>query len=117
MIKSLLVTALTALAAAMLAPAPPASADGMKVRTHHHRSWHHRRFILLPERHVVEVNRPTNSGYFIINGTRFTATTAHCASWAAGERIRLLAGDWNGACSTAVFYNVRRRQTCEMWCR
>jgi hypothetical protein len=84
----------------------------------HHHQWHHRRFVRLPpERHVVEVSRPTSSGYFTINGTGFAATTAGCARWAAGERIRLLAGDWHGACTTAVFYNVRRRQVCEMQCR
>src|SRR5262249_32947391 len=108
--------AVFALATAALAPTPPASADGMRVRTHHHRTWHHRRFVLLPARHVVEKNWPTGSGRFIINGSRFPAMSADCARWAAGERIRLLAGDWHAACSTAVFYNVRRRQTCEMSC-
>ena len=81
---------------------------------HRHVAYH--AIVLPPERHVIEVTRPTYSGYFVINGTRFTATTARCARWAAGERIRLVAGDWHGVCSTAVFYNVRRRQTCEMWC-
>lgn len=106
-----------ALTFSTLAPAPKAAADGMRVPPQQHRQWHHRRIVLPPERHVVEVNQPTYSGYFVINGTRFTATTQSCARWAAGERIRLLAGDWNGACGSAVFYNVRRRQVCEMWCR
>src|SRR5262249_39583573 len=51
-----------------------------------------------------------------INGTRFTARTPACLGWAAGERIRLIAGDWNGRCVAAVFYNFYRRSTCEMWC-
>ena len=91
----------------------PAFADGMEISRPRYR---HYGIYLPPERHVIEVNRPTYSGYFVINGTRFTATTARCARWAAGERIRLFAGDWHGVCSTALFYNVRRRQTCDMWC-
>jgi hypothetical protein len=120
MIKGLLCTALCAmpLALSTLAPVPSGATEAtLRVRSHHVRQvWHHRRLVLPPERHVIEVNRPTYSGYFVINGTRFTATTARCARWAAGERIRLVAGDWHGVCSTAVFYNVRRRQTCDMWC-
>ena len=42
---------------------------------------------------------------------------AACLPWAAGERIKLIAGDWNGQCIDAVFYNVWRRRTCEMWCQ
>ena len=120
MIKGLLCTALCALALAfsMLAPARADATEAtLRARSHHVRQVrHHRRIVLPPERHVIEVTRPTYSGYFVINGTRFTATTARCARWAAGERIRLVAGDWHGVCSTAAFYNVRRRQTCEMWC-
>jgi hypothetical protein len=69
------------------------------------------------ERHVIEVVQPPYSGNFIINGARFTGRTRACLHWAAGERIRLIAGDWNGRCVDAVFYNVYRRSTCEMWCR
>jgi hypothetical protein len=120
MSRGLFCAALSALAlssiAVVLVPAPPAAADGVRVRHHHQQHQHHRRFVLLPERHVVETNRPTSSGSYTINGTGFSARTASCAGWAAGERIKLLAGDWNGACTTAVFYNVRRRQACEMSC-
>jgi hypothetical protein len=66
---------------------------------------------------VIEVVQPPWSGNFIINGTRFTAKTPACWRWAAGERIRLLAGDWNGQCIDAVFYNITQRSVCEMWCR
>jgi hypothetical protein len=76
---------------------------------------HH--FYLPPERHVIEVVQPPYSGNFIINGTRFVAKTPACNRWAAGERIKLLQGDWNGRCVDAVFYNVRRHATCAMWCR
>jgi hypothetical protein len=59
---------------------------------------------------------PPYSGNFIINGARFTARTPACFGWAAGERITLIAGDWNGRCVVAAFYNFYRRNTCEMWC-
>ena len=77
----------------------------------------HRGFYLPPERHVVEVVQPPRSGNFIINGARFTGISASCLSWAAGERIALVQGDWHGRCVTAVFYNFHRRSTCETWCR
>jgi hypothetical protein len=73
-------------------------------------------YSLPPERHVIEVVSPPYSGRFIINGARFTGWTRACFGWAAGERIRLIAGDWNGRCIGAVFYNFARRNRCEMWC-
>ena len=80
------------------------------------RHYYHHGHYLPPERHVIEVVQPPMSGNFIINGARFTARSAACLPWAAGERIRLVAGDWHGRCSVAVFYNVWRHRTCEMWC-
>jgi hypothetical protein len=87
-------------------------ADGMQYQPYRHRG-----FYLPPERHVIEVVQPPYSGNFIINGTAFTAKTAACTRWAAGERIRLIAGDWHGRCVDAVFYNYYWRNTCAMWCR
>ena len=98
-----------------LASCQPVVADGMNYPRRYH-SYQQRHY-LPPERHVIEVVRPPYSGNFIINGTRFTAKTAACLPWAAGERITLIAGDWNGQCIDAVFYNVWRRSTCEMWCQ
>jgi hypothetical protein len=72
---------------------------------------------LPPERHVVEVVQPPWSGNFIINGTRFTGYSPACFTWAAGERIKLIEGDWYGQCDQAVFYNFYRRSTCAAWCR
>jgi hypothetical protein len=95
----------------VIATAAPAGADGMPYRRAHHG------YALPPERHVVEVVQPPWSGNFIINGARFTGRNAACLRWAAGERIRLIAGDWNGRCEEAVFYNYFRRSTCTMWCR
>ena len=95
-----------------LATCQPVLADGMP-----YTPYRQHRYYLPPERHVIEVVQPPYSGNFIINGTRFTAKTAACTRWAAGERIKLIAGDWNGRCVDAVFYNYYLRSSCEMWCR
>jgi hypothetical protein len=92
----------------------PAFADGMGYSRQ--RSYRYP-FYLAPERHVIEVVQPPWSGNFIINGARFTGRTPACFTWAAGERIALVAGDWHGRCIDAVFYNFSRRSTCETWCR
>ena len=90
-----------------------ALADGMIYSSYR---YYHRRY-LPPERHVIEVVQPPYSGIFVINGVRFTGMTEACLGWVAGERISLVAGDWRGHCVTAVFYNFRRHNTCETWCR
>jgi hypothetical protein len=90
----------------------PALADGMDYPRYHH----YRRIYLPPERHVVEKVSPPWSANFLINGTRFTGYSPACFRWAAGERIKLIAGDWNGNCVQAVFYNYYRHSTCEMRC-
>jgi hypothetical protein len=95
---------------AILACRPALSADQSL-------SAEHKRHIALPpERHVIEVVRPPYSGAFIINNAHFTAISPACSRWAAGDRVTLRAGDWHGRCVGAIFYNVARRQTCEMWC-
>jgi hypothetical protein len=90
----------------------PAWADGMQYSRHRYQPG----FYLPPERHVIEVVQPPFSGNFIINGRRFTAKSPACMRWAAGERIRLVAGDWNGRCVDAVFYNYFWRNSCEVSC-
>ena len=99
-----------ALAALICAPAFAAELEYARP------GYYQYRYYLPPEQHVIEVVQPPYSGNFIINGTQFTARTPACLGWAAGERIRLIAGDWNGRCVAAVFYNFYRRSTCEMWC-
>lgn len=102
-------------------PKPVWSADMKAGARHHHVVRHHHWVRLLPrlppERHVVEAGRPPGSGVFQINNTRFAAASASCARWVAGEQVKLLAGEWHGACTTAVFYNFRRHQTCQMACQ
>jgi hypothetical protein len=79
------------------------------------RPWHPGYDLRLPpERHVIEI--VDGWGLYIINGRRFTPIAPECAHWIAGERIKFLAGDINGACRTALIYNFPRRQTCEVWC-
>jgi hypothetical protein len=62
------------------------------------------------------VVQPPFSGNFVINGYRFAAKHPSCRSWVAGDRIKLVAGDWHARCVDAVFYNLTQRSTCEMWC-
>jgi hypothetical protein len=100
---------LAALFLAILVCQPALSAD---LGVHANRSVS----ALPPERHVIEIVRPPYSGSFIINAAAFTAKTPACWNWAAGERVKLVAGDWHGRCIDAVFYNVTLRRSCAMWC-
>jgi hypothetical protein len=84
--------------------------------SNHYASDHRAAIALARERHVIEVVEPPYSGSFIINGTNFAARSPACLSWAPGDRIRLLAGDWHGYCVGATLYNVTRHQSCPMWC-
>ena len=101
---------------ACIAGQPAVSADlGAEVEPHAYNS--HPGYIALPpERHVVEVVKPPYGGRFIINGTSFTAKDGACFGWVAGDHIVLRAGDWHGWCDSALFYNVSRHRSCEMWC-
>jgi hypothetical protein len=104
-----------ALVLALIAwPARSADLDYRPARAHHHH-YHYSQW-LPPERHVIEVVRGARGPSFIINGANFTAKTAACIGWTAGDRVRLRAGSWHGACVDATFYNATRRRTCEMWC-
>jgi hypothetical protein len=107
---------MSAFALAMLACAPALAEETEYSRPGYYQYYYQYRYSLPSEQHVIEVVQPPYSGNFIINGTRFTARTPSCFSWAAGERIRLIAGDWNGRCVAARFYNFYRRNTCEVWC-
>jgi len=105
----------TALVTALL-PLAPAQADGDGTRRPRHHYRVHK-IVLPPGRHVVEAVRPPYSGNYQINGSMFIAQSPRCSRWIPGERIRLLRGDWNGACAEAVFYNLNRGAACRMTCR
>jgi hypothetical protein len=107
------------LLAVLLVASPIVTADAADIATNRRVRGHvaPRHFVLLPERHVVEKVMPPYSGNYLINATWFTAMTPACARWVSGERIRLVRGDWHGACVTAVFRNVSRGMTCELSCR
>jgi hypothetical protein len=96
-----------------LALGSAAFADGTAVKRVHHSHHHYR---LPAGRHVVEKVSPPGSGLYLLNGAWFAAHTPRCAGWVAGDRIRLLRGEWHGYCGTAVFRNVSRRMTCELSC-
>jgi hypothetical protein len=104
--------ALGTLVLTALLPLAPAQADSDGAR----RPRYGVRIVLPPERHVVEAVRPPYTGNYQINGRMFFAQSRTCQRWIPGERIRLLRGDWNGACSEAVFYNLDRGATCRMAC-
>jgi hypothetical protein len=104
MSKSMISKSIFVFALAMLACRPALAAG------------HGRHIVLRPERHVIEVVHPPYSGSFIINGAYFTATSAACSGWTAGDRITLLAGDWHGRCIDAVFHNLTRHNACHVWC-
>jgi hypothetical protein len=99
------------LAVALGLAAAPAGADGSDSYRHRHWGYDLR---LPPERHVIEVIDAW--GRLIINGRRFTPAVPACGHWVAGERINFLAGDINGACRSALIYNYRWRETCEVSC-
>ena len=76
---------------AIVATVPAAADEGPRMSRPHYDRY---RLLLPPERHVIEVVQPPWSGNFIINGRRFTAVSPACFSWAAGEQIKLIEGDW-----------------------
>jgi len=91
-----------------------AGADGVDKKRHRHHRHVHYHSQLPPERHVIEVVH--HRGFFIINGAAFTPRSPACCRWVAGDRIKFLAGEMHGFCSTALIYNASRRQTCEVTC-
>ena len=101
--------------------AQPSQAAELLRPARHHRTYviHHyvsHAIVLPPERHVIEVVRHAYSTDFIINGARWSGISACSYGWVAGEQVRLLEGEWHGACTTARFYNVPRHMSCEMTC-
>jgi hypothetical protein len=56
-----------------------------------------------------------NDELFIINGEKFEAQT-YCLGWEAGDEVIFLEGSPFGACATAKLFNLRTRETCDVWC-
>src|ERR1044071_2956200 len=105
---------------AIMAGHPAAAADlsptDTVVRVKSHRVYH-RHVYRVPETHVVEVAvNPLEGRRYIINGAYFTAANDACQGWVPKQRLRLLAGEWHGRCTTAVFHNLTLGRTCEMYC-
>lgn len=104
---------------AVMASHPAAAADlsttdTVPVKSHR---VYHRHVYRVPETHVVEVAvNPLEGRRYIINGSFFTAASDACRGWAPKQRLRLLAGEWHGRCTTAVFHNLTLGRTCKMYC-
>lgn len=52
---------------------------------------------------------------FIINGEKFEAKT-YCLMWEEGDKVVFIEGSPLGACASAKLYNIKRDDTCEVWC-
>ncbi|MGP0091629.1 MAG: hypothetical protein ACLPKB_16950 [Xanthobacteraceae bacterium] len=96
----------------------PTRSDEAPPTYHRHRYVHRWHPTFLPrEQHVIEQVRNGISTDFVMNGTWFSGIGDCALGWTAGDRVRLLDGDWNGYCESASFYNASRRRTCELACR
>lgn len=97
--------------AALISPNVAAADEpGMRPVRHVH-------YTRIRDHHIIEVAiTPYAAREFIINGSHFAPKGDACRGWEAGQRITLVAGDWNGRCVSAVFRNLSLRRTCEMWC-
>jgi opacity protein-like surface antigen len=76
----------------------------------------HTRIVVPRETHVVEVAIRPPGFQYVINGSVFTGSGPSCFGWGPQQRVALLAGEWHGQCSTAVFRNLSLGRTCEMAC-
>jgi len=70
---------------------------------------------VIPE-HVVEVSIHPPGHRYIINGAYWTGTSPACFGWVPKQRVRMIAGEWHGYCSTAIIRNVTLGRTCEFVC-
>ena len=62
-----------------------------------------------------EVKAAVNDETFIINGEVFKAKT-WCFNVEEGDRVIFIEGSASGACSSAVFFDLRSEEKCEVWC-
>jgi hypothetical protein len=61
-----------------------------------------------------EIQAAVNDEKFVIDGERYEAKT-YCLEWEQGDQVLFVEGT-PGACVSAVLFNKRRRQRCEVWC-
>lgn len=64
---------------------------------------------------TYDIEKSMNDEIFIINDEKYEAQT-YCFSMDEGDEVIFLEGSAYGACVTAKLYNIRSRQTCEVWC-
>lgn len=57
----------------------------------------------------------SNDELFIVNGEVYKAKT-YCFNMRQNDKILFLEGSPFGACATAKLYNLRTKETCEVWC-
>lgn len=66
-------------------------------------------------RDSYEIQVSHNDEVFIINGEKFEAQT-YCFNMEQGDPVIFLEGSPFGACASAVIFNLRSREKCEVWC-
>jgi hypothetical protein len=62
-----------------------------------------------------EIEVSHNDELFIINGEKFEAQT-YCFDMEEGDAVIFLEGSPLGACASAVLFNLRSREKCDVWC-
>jgi hypothetical protein len=61
------------------------------------------------------IEASVNDESFVINGSLFKAKT-YCFGLDEGDSVLFLEGSASGACASAKILNLRRKETCEVWC-
>lgn len=62
-----------------------------------------------------EIEKSINDDTFIINGEVYKSKT-YCFNMRDGDRVLFLEGSPFGACASAKLYNLRTKETCDVWC-
>lgn len=61
------------------------------------------------------IEHSSNDELFIINGEVYKAKT-YCFNMRQNDKVLFLEGSPFGACATAKLYNLRTKESCEVWC-
>jgi hypothetical protein len=62
-----------------------------------------------------EIEVAYNDELFIVNREKFKAKT-FCLGWQEGEQVVFVEGSDSGFCTSAVLFNLDRKEKCEVWC-